>query len=207
MPATTRSALSLLEEHKEDDSNITAITRYLPCGFYSRKFTTAERSYSLPEKEFLALIYGVIKVTPYIGRKSVLITDHKAWYQVQNKPSANKRVERWRMIISSLPFEAGYLNILFHPGVKQGDVDPLSREDTLISDHDDISDIDQHIVDRVADPVSFGPDGVHLVTLGWEPYDSITRWLLHEDLSLLSCLLYTSPSPRDRQKSRMPSSA
>ena len=26
-------------------------------------------------------------------------------------------------------------------------------------------------------------------------------------LSKLSCLLYTSPSPRDRQKSRMPSSA
>ena len=25
--------------------------------------------------------------------------------------------------------------------------------------------------------------------------------------TLLSCLLYTSPSPRDRQKSRMPSSA
>ena len=25
--------------------------------------------------------------------------------------------------------------------------------------------------------------------------------------SLLTCLLYTSPSPRDRQKSRMPSSA
>ena len=25
--------------------------------------------------------------------------------------------------------------------------------------------------------------------------------------SLLACLLYTSPSPRDRQKSRMPSSA
>ena len=35
--------------------------------------------------------------------------------------------------------------------------------------------------------------------------------LLAEALSLrggnLSCLLYTSPSPRDRQKSRMPSSA
>ena len=27
------------------------------------------------------------------------------------------------------------------------------------------------------------------------------------ELSLLPCLLYTSPSPRDRQKSRMPSSA
>ena len=27
------------------------------------------------------------------------------------------------------------------------------------------------------------------------------------DIQSLSCLLYTSPSPRDRQKSRMPSSA
>ena len=29
----------------------------------------------------------------------------------------------------------------------------------------------------------------------------------HDKNSLNSCLLYTSPSPRDRQKSRMPSSA
>ena len=29
----------------------------------------------------------------------------------------------------------------------------------------------------------------------------------HEDGLLISCLLYTSPSPRDREKSRMPSSA
>ena len=28
-----------------------------------------------------------------------------------------------------------------------------------------------------------------------------------EEAEILSCLLYTSPSPRDRQKSRMPSSA
>ena len=30
---------------------------------------------------------------------------------------------------------------------------------------------------------------------------------LFTDLSRYACLLYTSPSPRDRQKSRMPSSA
>ena len=37
---------------------------------------------------------------------------------------------------------------------------------------------------------------------------SVCRWC-YSDLSLedLCCLLYTSPSPRDRQKSRMPSSA
>ena len=36
---------------------------------------------------------------------------------------------------------------------------------------------------------------------------SIWRGLADIDDSLEACLLYTSPSPRDRQKSRMPSSA
>ena len=33
------------------------------------------------------------------------------------------------------------------------------------------------------------------------------RFILSQDDKLKICLLYTSPSPRDRQKSRMPSSA
>ena len=36
-----------------------------------------------------------------------------------------------------------------------------------------------------------------------EPGDGVAGALIEE----LGCLLYTSPSPRDRQKSRMPSSA
>ena len=36
---------------------------------------------------------------------------------------------------------------------------------------------------------------------------SLTKWSSYPDMQLSSCLLYTSPSPRDRQKSRMPSSA
>ena len=32
-------------------------------------------------------------------------------------------------------------------------------------------------------------------------------WHQEDDYTITSCLLYTSPSPRDRQKSRMPSSA
>ena len=35
----------------------------------------------------------------------------------------------------------------------------------------------------------------------------VRRALLEADVALEVCLLYTSPSPRDRQKSRMPSSA
>ena len=38
------------------------------------------------------------------------------------------------------------------------------------------------------------------VTLGWPMWLAIA-------ITFVTCLLYTSPSPRDRQKSRMPSSA
>ena len=39
------------------------------------------------------------------------------------------------------------------------------------------------------------------------PYPKISKDVHHEMELLVACLLYTSPSPRDRQKSRMPSSA
>ena len=37
--------------------------------------------------------------------------------------------------------------------------------------------------------------------------ESQKHGFLHQIAEVNSCLLYTSPSPRDRQKSRMPSSA
>ena len=42
---------------------------------------------------------------------------------------------------------------------------------------------------------------------GCEPVIVVVNQELQFDALMLSCLLYTSPSPRDRQKSRMPSSA
>ena len=41
-------------------------------------------------------------------------------------------------------------------------------------------------------------------TLRWDWADDLLEWF---DFYLRDCLLYTSPSPRDREKSRMPSSA
>ena len=38
-------------------------------------------------------------------------------------------------------------------------------------------------------------------------YDPEGTFPEFEDAHIVTCLLYTSPSPRDRQKSRMPSSA
>ena len=37
--------------------------------------------------------------------------------------------------------------------------------------------------------------------------NGVNALIVSTDDNLIDCLLYTSPSPRDRQKSRMPSSA
>ena len=48
-------------------------------------------------------------------------------------------------------------------------------------------------------------DAAHAVDV---VFDTIVRAMSRgEDVMINDCLLYTSPSPRDRQKSRMPSSA
>ena len=53
----------------------------------------------------------------------------------------------------------------------------------------------------------------HLLTSGAATLKDVTekadgiRQAMLDSKELSSCLLYTSPSPRDRQKSRMPSSA
>ena len=51
-----------------------------------------------------------------------------------------------------------------------------------------------------------GQEGCGIVTFDGEKYYSEKRFGLVGD-NFNNCLLYTSPSPRDRQKSRMPSSA
>ena len=52
-----------------------------------------------------------------------------------------------------------------------------------------------------------GPNGeiLGLTQIGNAIYNSALMWVLM--LAPLGCLLYTSPSPRDKRQSRMPSSA
>ena len=57
--------------------------------------------------------------------------------------------------------------------------------------------------------ISFTYDVLEIESLHYDYPDSssILDWLKRSVTSVIGCLLYTSPSPRDRQKSRMPSSA
>ena len=56
-----------------------------------------------------------------------------------------------------------------------------------------------------------GPFGAVLVTADGQEFVAVNRVTAENDptahAEISVCLLYTSPSPRDRQKSRMPSSA
>ena len=54
-----------------------------------------------------------------------------------------------------------------------------------------------------------GENVILIKNVPFELEDIIAKWIaaLPDELMSGPCLLYTSPSPRDRQKSRMPSSA
>ena len=59
--------------------------------------------------------------------------------------------------------------------------------------------IDNNLLSGISWAVMVGRDLVDVNCVGWADKEAQTP--------LRTCLLYTSPSPRDRQKSRMPSSA
>ena len=50
-------------------------------------------------------------------------------------------------------------------------------------------------------------DNIDKRSHGDDPWESLDQALANDSWDAKTCLLYTSPSPRDRQKSRMPSSA
>ena len=62
----------------------------------------------------------------------------------------------------------------------------------------EMSEVKKEIKDYVRD---------HYKYYGWYPYDVQVGDVLYSYEQYMDCLLYTSPSPRDRTRSRMPSSA
>ena len=57
------------------------------------------------------------------------------------------------------------------------------------------------------EPDQFGNQGPIVVAQTKEERDAKDKKTYLGNVQVVCCLLYTSPSPRDRQKSRMPSSA
>ncbi|MGH0053544.1 MAG: Ty3/Gypsy family RNase HI domain-containing protein, partial [Sphaerochaetaceae bacterium] len=94
-----------------------------PIGYWSRSLTSAEKNYSVTEKECLAVVYALLTLRPYlIMEKFTVHTDHASlrWLMTITDPSG--RLMRWRLRLSEYDFDAQYKK-----GLKNCQADALSR--------------------------------------------------------------------------------
>jgi hypothetical protein len=76
-----------------------------PVKYISRKLKPAERNYSTIEREALAMVWAIEKLTVFVyGREFVLLVDHKPLTFIQNHKAANSRVMRWSLFLQDWNF-------------------------------------------------------------------------------------------------------
>jgi transposase InsO family protein len=95
----------------------------LPCGYYSRTLNTAERNYSTPEKECLAVVWGILLLRPYLERITFTVRSDQValrWLLSFKDPSG--RLARWRLRLAEFDF-----TIQYRPGIKNNLADGCSR--------------------------------------------------------------------------------
>ena len=95
----------------------------LPIGYWSRSLNSAERNYSTTEKEFLAIVWAILQLRPYLeGQRFLIRTDHHSLRWVLNLSDAQGRLARWRLRLLEFDFEVEY-----SPGKEHHGADTLSR--------------------------------------------------------------------------------
>ncbi|CAF4366153.1 unnamed protein product [Rotaria socialis] len=108
-----------------------------PIAYLSKKFSQAQRKWSLMEQECYAFICALDKWHNYLsGTKFTWETDHKALTQLNKKAKINKRCEQWRLKILEYDYKVKYI-----PGLTNYMPDYLSRSpvDDAEEDPDEIS--------------------------------------------------------------------
>ncbi|KAG8912257.1 hypothetical protein FRC01_005198 [Tulasnella sp. 417] len=92
--------------------------------YWSRILKSAERNYSLTEREALALKESLIKFQPYIeGEKLVAITDHAALTWSKTYQNVNRRLLTWGTVFAAYPD----MRIVHRAGRVHSNVDSISR--------------------------------------------------------------------------------
>lgn len=91
--------------------------------YASRVLRGAEISYTITEKELLAIVWSVKKFVTYLAGKPFEIqTDHHALTHLQNCKNTTNRLLRWSMFLQQFDFQISYI-----PGKENSAVDALSR--------------------------------------------------------------------------------
>lgn len=95
-----------------------------PIYYYSSKLTSAEKNYSVTERECLAVIKAIKKFRPYLeGYVFNVITDHSSLKWLMSTKDLSGRLARW-----SLKLQAYTFNILHRKGKDNIVPDCLSRQ-------------------------------------------------------------------------------
>ena len=96
-----------------------------PILYMSKKFSDAERRYSVIEKECYAIVWAVKSLWVYLeGKEFIIETDHAPLQWLQKMRMSNQRLLRWSLTLQELKFRVVYV-----PGKMNIVADVLSRLD------------------------------------------------------------------------------
>ena len=144
------------------DASGTAIAGVLiqdqhPVLYISRRLTAAERNYSCIEREGLAVVWSVFRLSLFLrGRSFTINTDHKPLEGIfgegKELPSeASSRLMKWAIKLMEFDYTIKYI-----PGKNMSHVDALTR----LSIHDDTQDVEivsealsMHFVEECCIPI------------------------------------------------------
>ena len=164
--------------------------------FYSKIFSTAERKYSTFDRELVAIKYALKHFRYILQDKSFTVyTDHKPLVGIlsSSNPDWSDRVFRTVDYISRFNLEIHHIS-----GKSNSVADGLSRMVGVVIEPPFLG------INDLYSEQSKCPD-CHLAQTSSSCLK--LEYRLVDGFPILGCLLYTSPSPRDKRQSRMPSSA
>ena len=94
-----------------------------PCMYVSRKLLAREGNYATVEKECLAVVWALSKLSRFLlGSSFYIMTDHKALQFLRSAKSKNSRIFRWSLTLENFDYKIMYL-----PGNQNVLADFLSR--------------------------------------------------------------------------------
>ena len=187
-----------------------------PLGFFSRKLLSAQQKYSAFDKELLGIKEAIKHFRHMVeGRQFVVYTDHKPLTLVM--PTATSRTPRQERHLS---FISEFTTDIRHvKGDENPVADHLSRPimaallpavDLELMAHSQARDPEIRAARTAITSLQLQDVEMSNTTLLCDVSGGIPRPLVpsqHRREVFNACLLYTSPSPRDKRQSRMPSSA
>ena len=187
----------------------------------SRFCSGAESRYAPIEGELAAIVYALEKTRIFtMGAKNlILVTDHKPLVGLLKGPQTDNNARLSRLPSKIVNY--AFLDIWHVKGEKNAGPDTLSRHANGVPARDQNGERSQVLqVTQKDTTAKITYDDIRAET-DKDASMRMLRQLVDTDFSEIdgglaktvasefwrTCLLYTSPSPRDRQKSRMPSSA